>query len=316
VKNLLISAGGTATSWHIAKVARKLFHETFKIFICDINESHLVAASSLADKYHKVLPANDDDFHDEILSFLRTEKIDVFIPIVDQEVYTFPTDSQDIIDLGIMVLGVTSKTATILQSKNLMSEYLIKNSISTPKVYSKQDTLIGKDRYIIKPLEGFGSKGIEILNGNTASKYLARNDVLVQEFCDGPEITVDVFNCNGDIRVCCRERLEIKAGVCTKTRIFKDKEIEKLTKRICDVLDMPVAFCFQVMKDKNNDWTVTDLNPRMGAGTALGAACDWSLAAALLAYSSGHQYPCSFLNDINEDKFVVRVYEEIVMEQS
>ena len=49
-------------------------------------------------------------------------------------------------------------------------------------------------------------------------------EIIVQPFIDGKEITIDVFCPRpGDVLACCcRERLEVKAGVSTKARLFDD----------------------------------------------------------------------------------------------
>jgi len=313
VKNLLITAGGTATSWHIVKIAKEYFSDKFKIYVCDTNESYLVPASSLADKYFKVPPVIDSQYRSVMLNLLKSENIEVFIPIVDQEIYEFPVDSEEIKDLGISVIGLSKKSIMILRNKKIISDYLNKNSISTPKTYEKNDVLDNEKKYVVKPILGFGSKGVEILNGDIMSKKELKDDVLIQEVCNPPEVTVDVFNNNNDIRIACRERLEVKAGVCTKARIFKDEKIEKLTKQICEAIDMPIAFCYQIMKDNDDNWSVTDLNPRIGAGTALSSACDWTLAAAILTFYSGGNKPQQYLNNISKDKYVVRIYDEILM---
>ena len=76
----------------------------------------------------------------------------------------------------------------------------------------------------------------------------------------------------GPVQAVCRERLEVKAGVCTKARVFTDPQIGDLAERLGAGLGLEGAFCFQVMRDAARGWVVTDVNARHGAGSRMSAA--------------------------------------------
>ena len=38
-KKILLTAGGTATTWHFCQVIKEYFDDKFEIHICDINDS-------------------------------------------------------------------------------------------------------------------------------------------------------------------------------------------------------------------------------------------------------------------------------------
>ncbi|MCW8965875.1 MAG: ATP-grasp domain-containing protein [Candidatus Pacearchaeota archaeon] len=312
MKHLMISAGGTATAWHIASVARKEFAGRFKISICDINEPHMVPASVIADNYYKVSPANDPGYKSEMLSLLETQRVDLFIPLVDLEVCKLTTDLDGLDDINVAVLGLSSASSSFFENKSNLFRKLEKCGIPVPGILGSPDGIMEDANFVSKPVSGFGGRGVKMVQGRDAVKYVLDDDYLVQERCSEPEITVDVFNAGGNVRVLCRERLEIKSGVSTKARVFNSESLSKLALDICRCMAMPVAFCFQAMKNNKNNWVVTDLNPRMGAGTALGAACGWSLAAASLSWLSGFKDPLSYMGEISDEVYVARVYHELV----
>ncbi len=134
---------------------------------------------------------------------------------------------------------------------------------------------------------------------------------VVQEICHAPEVTVEVFNARGEVRTLCRERLEVKEGVCTKARLWRDAELSRLAGQLCQALSLPVAFCFQVMKNAANQWVITDLNPRLGAGTSLSSVCGWNLvAAALVVWAGLPEDPLALLEEFEGERFAVRAHRD------
>jgi hypothetical protein len=66
------------------------------------------------------------------------------------------------------------------------------------------------------------------------------------------------------------------------------------------------------MKNADSQWAITDINPRLGAGTALSSVCGWSLAAAVLAnWGELPTDPLSYLQDFEGDRFAVRAFRDI-----
>lgn len=87
-----------------------------------------------------------------------------------------------------------------------------------------------------------------------------------------------------------------------------------IAERLCRLIELPPAFCFQVMTGPAGNWLITDLNPRLGAGTALSTACGWSLASAALAcYGDLPLDPTQYLSPLDGEHHVVRVFQELVM---
>jgi len=316
MKSILLTAGGTATTWHLASVIRTVFPGSFRTVICDINPPHLIPASILADQFHQVPPASDPSYRQVMLDVLQSESIDILVPLIDHDVYQFCADDPDLARTGTSSTGVASSTAECLRDKGKTSDFLERALIPVPRRISAEEFMDGDEEfYFAKPLAGFGSRGARKV-ARRAEDFASVDfsSTIVQELCEGPEVTVEVFNASGKIRTVCRERIETKAGVCTKARIWFDDELNDMAVRICTVLEMPVAFCFQVMRTRRLGWVVTDLNPRLGAGTALSTAYGWSLAAAALAtWGRLDRDPEEFLKVRGTDTFVVRTFQEILM---
>jgi len=314
-KNILISAGGTATAWHLAKLVTEKFDSYFNLFVCDINPPHLIAASRLAQRFFQVPVVASPDYYSHLLRLFSEHKIDIFVPLIDADDRRFASDTAEVAALGLRSTGASSGTSAVISDKRKLSVFLESHGFRTPRTVSEQQVANQPGgRFFIKPERGLGSKGARVAESEEVLRALAQGKgLLVQEICREPEVTVEVFN-QGTVLTLCRERLETKAGVCTKARIYADATLHSLAERLCNALDMPLAFCFQVMRGADGEFLITDVNPRLGAGTALSTAYGWSLAsAALVCWGDLPFDPRQFLKMSQGDKYVVRVYEEKVM---
>lgn len=315
-KNILISAGGTATAWHLASLVIERFSSYFNLFICDINPPHLIPTALVAQRFFQVPRIDDPGYHSHMLALFAEYSINIFVPLIDSDVHLFPIDAPDLVKLGVRSTGISCKTSALIGNKRDMANFLESHGICAARTVTVEEVANELERkFFIKPEQGFGSRGARVANAEEVLRAVANeSDLLIQELCRGPEVTVEVFN-DDIVLSLCRERLETKAGVCTKARIFVDAALQSLAVRLCDVLDLPAAFCFQVMKDADDEWRIIDINPRLGAGTALSTVYGWSLSsAALTCWGEVPLDPMQFLQTLPGDKHVVRVYTELVMD--
>lgn len=315
-RNLLISAGGTATAWHLASLVCERFSAEFNLFVCDIHPPHLVPASRLADRFFQVPPIDSPGYDAAMLELFKTHGIDIFVPLIDADVHRFAVDDPHLLRLGVRSTGTLKSTSSIIGNKRDLSAFLDRRGFPCPKVLNMEEiSSRPSGDFFVKPEEGFGSRGALRVAGSELARTVDEGPhLMVQELCFAPELTVEVFN-HGGVLSLCRERIEVKAGVCTKARVFQDEAIQTLAERLCGAINLPVAFCFQVMTGADGSWRITDINPRLGAGTALSTAYGWSLASAALAiWGDLPVDPRQFLNVRPSEVFVTRVYRELVMD--
>jgi hypothetical protein len=312
-RNILINSAGVATVWHLASLIKTDFSDYFTLFLSDINPPHLVPSSILSDKFITVPFIKSVGYRDYILNLFDDLEINVFVPLIDEEIFMFPKDDPELIEREIISSSVISKSVNLLNNKAKWSEYLDSKEIRVPRIFN--DVNLPKETFFfIKPVMGFGSRGSFKATYDEAFSYLSNGSYVVQELCEGPEITIEVYNENGVVKSLCRERLEVKAGVCTKARIWHDPELDELAVRICSVIELPLAFCFQVMYNISGQFVVTDINPRLGAGTSLSSRYGWHLASAFLSNLAGKKEDRSkYFHLQNEEKYVTRVYQDILM---
>jgi carbamoylphosphate synthase large subunit len=240
------------------------------------------------------------------------------VPIHDPEVILAATLRDEGLLKGVACPAPPTWAATICWDKLETARWLSGVDAPTPETRAIDDVDAVGDGWIVKPRRGVGSVGVARI---TTDRELAdwradarRDEYLAQRLLDGPELTLDGFlAADGSGRVVCRERIEVKSGVCTKARIFEDEMLAALALDVGRKLELRGAFCFQVMQDGSGAWLLTDVNPRTGAGTRLSAAVGVNLHAAMLADLWGLD-PQVHVPRLSGERWVARYYREAVLQ--
>jgi carbamoylphosphate synthase large subunit len=310
---LLITTSGSGTGYYLVKCARKLGVRT--VIAGDTNPAHLVASAALADKFIQVPPAAEAGFKDRMKTVLREHSVDFWIPVLDEEIIEASRLASSVKDLQTLIHTQETQAAELCFDKLKMASWLQDHDFDTPQTKAIQRAAWRPGGWFAKPRFGRGSVGTAILDSK--EKFIEAKqtsaDVLAQEIACPPELTIDAFAPlrSGKARAMCRERIEVKSGVCTKARVFYDAQHERTAQRLAAALNLRGGFCFQMMSSKRGKWLITDINPRPGAGTAMSAAVGFDVGAALICDLAGLPFR-SHLRQIKSPKYVVRAYQEYV----
>jgi len=285
----------------------------YEVFVCDIYDKELIASSIYADTFFKVPQISDNNYYSYMLELMYYNKIDIIIPLIDMDLHYFYKDNPDLEKMNIISTGPSKYSLNKLSNKKHVYEYCRRIGIPVPQEY-KIEEIHPEKEYFIKPIDGFGSKGAKkIMGKNILEDITLQKDHIIQEVCDKPEVTVEIFYKNkNNYSHIIRERLETKEGVCTKAKFIQDENLENILNIIYENFDLPQTSCIQFMKKKNK-WVLTDFNLRLGAGTALSTAIGWDLTYAFLIDLLNIDNPFNYLKKPTSPKIVVRVYQEIIM---
>lgn len=311
MKRILITAGGTATAWHITQTANKYFKEDIEIHVCDTNKAELVPTVTIAKKVHTVPPVVNKEYSGAISDIVKRESIDCIIPLIPQEAYLFAPDSDFVKEHGLTSSAAELQTTELLADKENMYNTLNNLSIPTPRIYPV-DAIDPETEYLIKPRLGFGSIGIDVVKGKDIYKS---DDIVIEEYChadDYDEVTVEVFNCKQKLHIFSRRRIATKAGVCVKMEPVDNTVFYPNIKKLVDNVECPAAFNVQFLRD-NGIWKLFDCNLRLGAGTALSSAAGFQLTRALLAELIGRSIDDEWFRVDPDIQTVLRVYQEVVV---
>lgn len=312
MKKLLITAGGTATAWHICNIIKEFYKEEIQIYICDINNRELVPAALLCDRYFKVPLAKEPNYYTYMYHLLVEEKIDIIMPLLPYELELFSSDNKELKAAGIITTAPSLLTINQLNDKENMFNFCQKYDIPTIDLVSFHQ-LDADKKYLMKPKIGFGSLDIRVCFGKEIKEEYYEH-YIVQELCDTDgkvrEVTAEIFNRNNGLKIMCRERIEIKSGVCTKMKVIRDDSMNDIIEKMVHAIECPTAFNVQFILDENA-WKLMDVNLRLGAGTPLSTSAGFQLTRALLAVLLHYEIEEEWFNIDEQIKTVLRVYSEV-----
>jgi len=314
-RTIVLGAAGTGTSFALASRLKASWGAAVRIVGVDIFDARFVATSLLCDGFHTVPYANTIEYYDRVKEIIISEGAAAFIPILNEEIAQGDRFLKDDDLTGLDVWN--NPGFAFLADKAKAEGWLRDIGIPSPYRPSRAELADSSDHWFVKPLAGTGSKGVLKRSGKDIVADDLIDDFIIQEVCDGPEVTVDSFYDadTGYGFAVCRERLETKAGVCTKARVFFDADISEIARRIGAGLGQRGTLCFQLMVS-GGQWVVTDLNLRSGAGTALSCAAGYDVLSAAYACRSGQDYTRFFNSAGSADIYVVRQYAEFVTAKS
>jgi hypothetical protein len=312
-RHFVVGSAGSSTGFGILKSLLDAFPSASYTAV-DTNPAHLVAASALPVRVARVPPADDEGYIPSILDLLRGDCTNVFVPVHDREIETVAEGMSAFPD-SVVAVAPSAAVVNRCNDKWLTHEIFRQANVATPTTVLPQE-LAGRAAdfvgWLRKPRRGVGSQGVtELRNAHDVEAAATAGDIVIQEPCLPPEITLDAFvSRRSGAYTACRERLQVKAGVCTKARLFRDAKFDELTDKLADALRLRGAFCYQVMT-RCGEWAVTDVNPRLGGGTSMWLPLGVNFAAANVEDALAGSVD-TWLPDVEGEHFVVRHFEEVL----
>lgn len=312
---LLLLTCGTNACYHIAKTIKKHFSDYFYIIGCDINKEWLIPTQPYLDEFFQTPFSSDENYYSFILKICETSKIDWILPSFDSDQFLFSGDNQDLIKLGVKSFGI-SKKLDFYKDKIVTNKFLESIGIPVPKFFTREE-LIDEKKYFVKPIHGVGSIGVGVKKGFEIKNAVDVTEYIIQEICSEPEYTLECFSFNKKIYSICRERIASKAGVCTKTRIFKKPELQKYAQILAENVELPYIFNMQFMRNPAGEYVCTDLNLRTAGGMSLSYAAGWDEVSAIanIMLKKDERTILQTVDKDIEEQYVVRAYEDIVTKQ-
>lgn len=288
---IMVGAVGTGTAFGIITRLRMIWGDSIQLIGTDINPEHLVTSSIFLDEFYQVSKSETSGYAKEISKLIIEKEIDTYIPILNAE----------IVIAGDLSASSSHPNSTFWSSdkyakctnKRFANDLLKESGIPIPYTLTEVGDISRYDEWFIKPINGYGSYATRRISSselNVLGNDLISN-MLIQEICDQPEVTVDSFYDyrNHFGRAYCRERIEVKSGVCTKARLFSNTVLSDIANKIGRTIQQIGAITFQVMK-RGDSWVVTDLNLRTGAGTSMTCSAGFDVINATYAARKNLDY--------------------------
>lgn len=304
---LLLTAAGTGTAWAYALTLAQQFPEA-RLVTADTNAAAWCSAAQFAAR-HVAWPLFEagDAYLAQLNALIEAEGVTHYLPIIDPEI-DFAARRRA--DIHAAVLAPPARFTSLAVAKDRYAAELAELDVDSPRTLDRTAAAArlaaGRGVFAKRP-GSFGGRGTWAVTDLAAVPA----DAFLQEGLAGPEFTADCFPLEGGgVFVSTRERVETKSGVCTKARIAPHEAMEAIARRLVGSLGIDSPFCFQAMADGER-LAVTDLNPRLGAGTLMSAANGSDFFGAHLARAFGQPWR-ERLQRHHERCAVTRQYVELL----
>ncbi|MDP2422723.1 MAG: ATP-grasp domain-containing protein [Bacteroidales bacterium] len=257
----------------------------------------------LVDKTYQIpYPSSGTDSIMERLEYIHAqEKLDVIIPNFDSELYPFIRLEQRLKDMGIHTFLPTMEQFEERHKVNLEA-FGKKYGIKVPKgkVYHDLSSIhaISKDFQYPVLVKGKYYDAYIAYNVDQAKTYFNKitakwgTPVIVQEFVHGTEFNVTGLGDGlGNIiaAVPMRKQYITDKGKAWGGISIADLRMLELTERFISQTKWRGGFELELMKDKNNDFYLLEINPRMPAWIYLAVGVGQNIPEALVLMALGEK---------------------------
>jgi len=267
---IIITSAGTASAISVIKALRAQTEIPVHIIAVDLDP--MAAGLFLADEYKIVPPASDPAYISSLVSIGAQTGASVLIPIYSKEISIISKNQSILKKEGLHTFLPDSDVIELCNNKRKMNNVAQDAGLKVPKVFETIDLAEINEKsfpVFIKPNSGSSSMGAErVFNKERLAELLkSGKDLIVQEFIDAQEVTVDVF-CNEQseaVVVAPRLRLATKSGQSVKGRTLSADLFLEPVKAICKQLSIK-GVCNVQFFIKEEGLYFIELNPRFAAG--------------------------------------------------
>ena len=255
------------------------------------DRSSYSAAMQVCDRMLIVPESRHDEYVGRLLDICRTEQVDLLIPLIDPELHILSGLHERFADLGTTLCLSSPEVVDICGDKVLMHDTLLEAGIDTPKLLEFEDITEGDLPVFMKPRAGSSADDIHRIDTLRQLSFYHKEvtGVIVQEYVEGQEYTLDIF-CDFAGQPRCavpRKRIEVRAGEVVKSMTEKDPALIEVGMKTCRVLSGCIGpVTLQCFRSEVGRIAVIEINPRLGGGVPLSieAGADipgWTIQCAL-----------------------------------
>ncbi len=284
------------------------------IKIIGVDMTSYGVGSRLVDKYYKIVPANDPNYANELMTIAKKENTDVIIPASDDEVFILSKIKDQFHKEGIQIAindsevietaGDKGSFLNFLKTNNLpCADFRVPTNIDEFQNGCKELGFPNKP-VVIKPRRGRGSRGFRIITPHVEKADLILNqkpgspqisleemkealekaekfpDIVLMEFLPGMEYSCDVLCKNGSVIYSVpkiREKIDTFGSVGAKVDL--DETVLKMIEDIVSAFKFNYNVNIQFRFGEDGKLYPYEVNTRIAATIA---AC--RLAGANLLY--------------------------------
>ena len=318
--NILFTCAGRRVS--LLKAFRSAMSELGlhgKLIATDITDSS--PAFHVADEGVIVPVVGTLEYIPKLLEIVQAHHVRLLVPLTDLDLRSLARQKDRFTQAGCTVMVAPEQTIKTCRDKLRTDTMLDEAGLEHIKAYRLSE-FRKKPFYpcFIKPIRGSGSVGTAILRNIREFKahVATYGDLLiVQEYVQGPEFTIDVYRSQkGEVKsVVPRQRLVIRSGEVEKGITVKDDKLIGQAVSLAQHLEgIWGVFCCQCRKDEDGTTRFFEINPRFGGGVPLSIAAGANFPLYLLQEVTGRDISA----EVGQftDKLMMMRYDDAVFCQA
>lgn len=262
----LTGAGGAA----IPGLIKYLKNEGYRVLAGDMDQ--YAVGLFIADKGFILPEGQSPDFLPTIRKICKNEKVDAFIPLVDEELLA----AIDLEKENIPVILPRKDFIANCLDKYVLMKKLEALQISVPKTKLASEGFNGLTFPIIaKPRVGRGSRGVQLLNSKEEyHRYIKElsspESIILQEYIEGKEFTVStVVWRDGQIQGIIPKEIIQKRGVTRMAVTRRNSSIENICLDVQEKLKADGPFNVQLRLNQDGEPFIFEINPRFSTSISL-----------------------------------------------
>lgn len=313
----LLTALGTNNNTTVCKYLKK--DADNYIVGTDINPEYYIPATKMVDKFYQVADIyHMDEYGQQLLDICKQEKIDIILPVIDEEVEYLSRHKSEFEQIGVKISCSSPESIEKCHNKYKTFE-LVKDNI--PEIYTK--TWLASEYtdthkpVFLKPIHGRASIGCTKID--TASQFesykkqINPDEYIVQEFVQGDFFTAEFVNDYEHKLFGCvirQELLRNKNGCGTVVKIIQNEYLEKIVERLANLVGFTgIGNCEFICQD--GKFYLIEINPRLSAGIDYSMRSGFNIIKSQLSILNGN--PKIYKENIRYGQVFVRQYETYEM---
>lgn len=280
----------------------------------------------MCDAVYQVPKGNDPAYVDTLLDICRQEKVDVLLPIMSVELNALAEKKDCFAEIGTKVSVSDVNALSIANNKlRLMdflrnhglpcAEYCVAHNVEEVK-QAVRHLGYPEKRVCIKATEGSGSRGFRILDGFVSRFDIFINekptsgimrleeflsileetsdfpDLLVMEYLEGAEYSVDLLADQGHSLVtCCRKSLRMENSIMLEAITVDNPMVTELCEAAVESLGLDGNIGFDLRERSDGTPLILECNPRITAGVPYFALAGVNLPYLCIKKLLGEELP-------------------------
>lgn len=286
-----------------------------KIIGADISDK--APALFFCDEAVRVHRINEPEYIPQLLSICGQEKIDCLIPTIDTDLLLLAKNKEKFEVVGTKVLISAPDKVGLSRDKNYTADYFISLGLKSPVPVNAVEKYSAGYPAFIKPKDGSSSiDAYKAVNEEELRSYAKKiGDYIIQPFISGREYTIDIF-CDYEgnpVYITPRERLEVRAGEVSKTRICQDEKMIAEMQTLIKDFKPCGQITVQLIRDEKGEDYYIEINPRFGGGAPLSIKAGADSAKAVLRMLNGEKL--SYVEKAAKDGLVYCRFDQSICVQ-